>query len=150
MSYNLILGLGACALIAACGDSSSPAPAAPVLTVQPQAVTILAGGSVVVGASVANAPAGAAITFRWRVRDSSRVVIHSLSCGGSVAHLRRVAPGGTVVTVEVPTLGLSAEIPVTVPLTPRHDESVAPTAPPTHRRSTPAALLARSDRQRAG
>jgi hypothetical protein len=110
-----------------------PTPAAPVLTVQPQAVTILAGGSVVVGASVANAPASAAITFRWRVRDSSRVVIDSLSRGGSAAHLRRVAPGGTVVTVAVSSLDLSVDVPVTVPLTLWPDGSLPSAAPVRHR-----------------
>jgi hypothetical protein len=112
MSYKAFFRLGVCALIAACGDAGDAAPAAPVLTVQPQAVSIFAGGVIAVGASVANAPARASITFQWQVRDSARVVIDSLSHGGSVAHLRRVAPGGTVVTVVVPSLGLRADIQV--------------------------------------
>jgi hypothetical protein len=116
MSYRVLRRLGASALVAGCASDGGPAPAAPVLTVQPQEVSLAVGSSAVVGASVAGAPAGAAIPFRWRVRDSAVVVIDSLSRGGGVAHLRRIAPGGTLVTVVVPALGLSADVRVTLPL----------------------------------
>ncbi|MDF1501787.1 hypothetical protein [Roseisolibacter sp. H3M3-2] len=52
------------------------------------------------------------MAFRWRVRDSTLVAIDSLALAGSVAHLRRLAPGGTIVTVAAPALGLSADVPV--------------------------------------
>ena len=107
-----MLVAAACALLAGCRGSDDPAPPPPVLTLLPQAVSIPAGGRNLVSASVTGAPAGVPVMFRWRVRDSAIVVIDSLSTGGSVAHLRRIAPGGTVVTVSVPALGLSGDIPV--------------------------------------
>ena len=111
MSFrHAVRGLCAVALLVACGDEGGPAPASPLLTVAPQSVSLPAGGRTVVAASVTGA--GSAVSFRWRVRDSALVVIDSLTLGGSVAHLRRVASGGTVVTVTAPALGLSADIPV--------------------------------------
>ena len=111
LSYRAVRGLCAAALLIACGDDGGPAPASPVLTVAPQSVSLPTGGRTAVAASVTGA--GSTVAFRWRVRDSTLVVIDSLAQGGSVAHLRRVATGGTMVTVAAPSLGLSADIPVT-------------------------------------
>jgi hypothetical protein len=110
--YRAFLHACAAALVAACGNDGGPAPAPPLLIVTPQAVSLPAGAHSAVAASVIGAAAGIAVTFQWRVRDSSLVVIDSLGQGGSVAHLRRVAPGDTVVTVAVPSLGPSGDIPV--------------------------------------
>lgn len=102
--------LGVAALVVACGDDAGPGPATPMLTVAPQSVTLPDGGRTFVAATVYGA--GSAVVLRWRVRDSTRVVIDSLALGGTVAHLRRVASGSTVVTVAAPALNLSVDVPV--------------------------------------